>query len=171
MFANTNNYTIKLVAANAIPCYDTATMQLAVDSISITSIHATDTVICRGQSITFTGIYTSIGNVGNDWAFGDSNHVVNINPVIHAYDDTGAQTVILNTQFRACPNESSTATITVIPVPDLYLGPDQAICPGSNPITLMDSRNAPGPTTKWLWSTGDTSKRYHCDTARLLLFA
>ncbi len=156
-FTNTNTYTIKLVAATTEPCYDTATQTLQVDSISVISISATDTVICRGQAITFKGIYTSIGQTGNAWSFGDANNIVNVNPVVHSYDDSGVETVTLNSFYRACPNVTSTRKIVVIPHPDLYLGPDRTICPGGNPVIITDDRNVPAPGTKWLWSTGDTS--------------
>ncbi len=164
-FTNSGTYTIMLVASDHIiptppfftPCFDTATHTLAVDSISSISINATDSVICTGQAITFTGEYAHIGDTGNIWTFGDGGSIVNTNPVLHSYDGAQVFTVTITELYRACAAQTTTRTIRVYGYPSIFLGTDTSICPGSAPLTFADNTNATNPNAKWMWSTGDTT--------------
>ena len=156
-YANTGKYTVRLIVNNAIPCFDTAYGTIYVDSISPISIQATDSVMCRGNAVTFTGIYTSIGDTGVIWSFGDGNMIKNVNPVVHAFDGTGTLTVSANVKYRACPELFTSRKISVYPLPQMYLGEDKSMCPGSQPILLSDeTNNTFGSGAKWQWSTGET---------------
>ncbi len=57
-------YDIILAVTNFVPCYDTVIKTLSVDSISAISIQATDSVICGGTTITFSGLFSGLGNTG-----------------------------------------------------------------------------------------------------------
>jgi len=165
IFTNSGQYTITLVAEDHLiptppyfaPCNDTARQTLAIDSTSSISIDATDSVICSGQAITFTGEYTSIGNTGNVWTFSDGNSLTNVNPIQHSYDGAQVFTVTVTALYRVCAAQTTSRTIRVYDYPNIYLGPDTSICSGSAPIVLSDDVNAKVQGAKWLWSTGDST--------------
>jgi gliding motility-associated-like protein len=118
----------------------------------------TDTVLCAGTYITFTGLYAGLGNTGVTWSFGDGDSIKNVNPVYHAYGGQNVYTVTVTANYRACPSVSATRSVTVVPQPTISLGGDTAICKGSEAILLSDIYNATNPLASWLWSTGEVSK-------------
>jgi gliding motility-associated-like protein len=150
-------FDVKLIATNLIPCSDTATGTVFSDSLSDIRFLVTDSVLCRSSYVTFSGLYTGIGNTGVTWNFGDGDSIRNINPVAHAFDTTGTFTVWVTAHFRACKDVSFTKNITVYPQPHLFLGPDTAICAGNKSIILADKINDKIPGAQWLWSTGQHS--------------
>jgi len=155
IYKRTGTYNIVMALSNYVPCRDTARTTMTVDSISSASIKLTDSVLCDGHVVTFTGIYAGIGNTGIRWSFGDGSSIVNANPVVHGFDIDGHLTVRLDAYYRACPDTFATKKVWVFSHPQAYLGIDTSICPGSNPITLSD-RNYDGvPNMRWLWSTGE----------------
>jgi len=157
-YQNSGVYNISLIAGNNIPCFDTTSQIVEVDTISSMSLELTDTVLCAGTYITFTGLYAGLGNTGVTWSFGDGETIKNINPVYHAYNGQGVYTVTVTANYRACPTVSTTRAVTVIAQPTIYLGNDTSICKGSEAIVLADTHNAGNPLATWLWSTGQVSK-------------
>ncbi len=166
-FKNTGKYNVKLIAENHLipmptngstfkPCYDTLSRMIEVDSLSEVSITATDTVVCMGQAITFRGNYSGIGDTLVSWGFGDGNATVGMDPIIHSFEGEGLFTVNLNVKYRSCPENSGSRRIRVFRLPEIYLGPDAAICPGGVPLTLHDDRNDKNIFARWKWSTGET---------------
>jgi len=158
-YHKTGIYNVVLAVSNFVPCYDTAKTTLAVDSISTVSIISTDSVICGGTGITFTGIYSDQGLRGLIWSFGDGDTMKNVNPVLHVYDGNGTYTVTMSTLYRACPDTSTSRTYHVFGQPNINLGSDTSICPGSNAIELVDEVNGNNPAASWLWSTGETGNK------------
>ncbi len=154
-YQHQGTYHIVMALSNYIPCRDTARAMITVDSISDISISATDSVLCGGHSVTFTGIYTPLGNTGMKWTFGNGSSLINVNPVIHAFEDSGSFSIRLDAYYRACPDTFAFKNVYIFPYPQISLGPDTTICPGSNPIPLMDTRNANNPAARWLWNTGE----------------
>ena len=157
-YQNSGVYTIRLLAGNDIPCYDTTTQIIEVDTISGMKMEMTDTVLCAGTYITFTGLYAGLGNTGVTWTFGDGETIKNVNPVYHAYSGQNVYTVTVTANYRACPTVSATRSVTVIPQPTISLGNDTAICKGSEVILLKDVNNSANPLASWLWSTGEVSQ-------------
>ena len=156
-YLNTGVYNVMLTVTDFVPCHDTAYATITVDTISGIGISLTDTVICQGTYITYTGNYEGIGNTGNIWNFGDGSIIANVNPVTHSFDATGVFTITLTAEYRVCPDTSASRTVTVFAQPTIYLGPDTSICAGSEPITITDNINAGNPYASWLWSTGQTT--------------
>ena len=156
-YLNTGVYNVMLTVTEFVPCHDTAYATITVDTISGIGISLTDTVICQGTYITYTGNYEGIGNTGNIWNFGDGSIIANVNPVTHSFDATGVFTITLTAEYRVCPDTSASRTVTVFAQPTIYLGPDTSICAGSEPITITDNINAGNPYASWLWSTGQTT--------------
>ncbi|MCD6011214.1 MAG: domain containing protein [Flavipsychrobacter sp.] len=157
IYPNTGKYNVKLAVTNYVPCFDTATRLLEVDSISVISMKATDSVICKATGITFTGIYTDIGLRSVIWHFGDGDSIRNVNPISHMFDGAGIYTVTVAADYRACPDTSASRRFVVYGSPGLYIGTDTSICKGSVAIRLGDYKNINDPDARWRWSTGQTT--------------
>ena len=153
-YTNTGTYLVTLIATNFVPCSDTATEILAVDSTSVISLHVSDTTLCQGQAITLSSIYATQGLNLLTWNFGDGTIQTNVNPAFHVYDTTGLLTVTLSFAYRACIVPSLIKNIFIARSPAINLGPDTSICPGSKSIVLADYVNAGNTAASWLWSTG-----------------
>ncbi len=154
-FKRTGTYHIIMALSNNVPCRDTARSVITVDSISAITVRVTDSVLCDGHMVTFTGVYAGIGCTGTLWSFGDGSQIANVNPIMHAFDANGSLTVRFDAFYRACPDTFATRKVWVFSHPQAYLGPDTTICPGSNPITLVDNNYKGVPGMRWLWSTGE----------------
>jgi gliding motility-associated-like protein len=156
-YTNTGEYHVKLVVTDFIPCHDTATGTIYVDSISAIRMAVTDSVLCRSTYITLTGNYSGIGNTGVTWYFGEGDSIKNVNPVSHAYDVTGKYTVTVVAHYRACKDTSVKKDIWIYPTPSVNLGADTTICPGSKSIVIGDHENTAAMGAKWKWNTGQTT--------------
>ena len=155
-YANAGTYNLQLVAANAIPCYDTAYKTIYVDTISGFDISLTDSVLCAGTYITMTGAYAGLGNTGVSWVFGDGDSVINMNPVHHAYSAAGVHTITATAHYRACADAVASRTVTVLAQPSINLGADFSICKGSESVAITDLANADNALATYVWSTGAT---------------
>jgi len=157
VYTKSGIYDVMLTVANYVPCRDTVMKQITVDTISAISISATDSVICGGTSIEFTGNYAALGNTGVIWTFSDSTKILDENPVVHSFPAAGVYTITIEATYRACPDTSTSRKVVIIDRPGINLGPDTAICPGSAAIPLIDDVNASNPHATWIWSTGETT--------------
>lgn len=164
-YINSGTYSVMLVASNFIPCNDTVTSLVYVDSTGPVTIGVTDSVFCRSNYVTFSGYFTSIGNTGFTWNFGDGDSVVNTNPVAHAFDGTGTYTVTLTSKYRVCATADTSRKVTIFQQPVLSMVADTTICLGSVPLTLADVNNAGIPGATWKWNTGQTSPAIEITTA------
>ncbi len=158
-YANTGTFNVTLVETNFVPCSDTVTESLIVDTISGIKMLATDTTLCSGTQVTFTGLYASEGNIGNAWSINNGFKIDNVNPVLYSFDGAGTYVVSVSAIYRACPETTTTRSIRVYSYPEIYLGPDTSICPGSDAIILTDMRNELTPGARWAWSTGDSASQ------------
>ncbi len=157
-YKNTGVYKVLLAVTNYVPCHDTASAVISVDSISAVSIKVTDSVICKSTGITFTGRYTSIGLKSVVWNFGDGDSIRNVNPIMHVFDAPGYYPVTVSAYYRACPDTSASRFVRIFGQPTVYLGEDTSICPGGNPIILYDRQNYNNPDAVFRWSTGQTGR-------------
>lgn len=157
LYQNTGQYKVQLIVTDYVPCSDTAYNFVQVDSLSPISISVTDSVLCKSTYVTFTAKYTSIGNEGITWYFGSGDSVKNVNPVVHAFDGTGKFTVSANALFRECRDTGTSRTVTVYASPDVYLGEDTTICPGSVALELRDKHADKYTNALWKWNTGQTT--------------
>ncbi len=155
VYSNTGTYNIVMALSNYVPCRDTARAVMIVDSISAVSIKLTDSVLCDGHTVTFTGIFAGIGNTGIKWTFGDGSTIYDQNPVMHSFESDGNLTVRFDAFYRACPDTFANKKVWVFSHPQTYLGADTSICPGGNPITLADNNYNGVPGMRWVWSTGE----------------
>ncbi len=159
--ATTHTYPISgvyrpfLVVTDFRNCTDTMYKTLYVDTISPISVAMTDTVLCIGTHLTFTGTYSSVGLTDLVWDLGNTDSIKNINPLVYGYQQPGWYTITARARYRVCPDTFTTRKLAVVAQPEIDLGPDQTICLGSNAITLQDGINAGNPNATWDWSTGD----------------
>lgn len=150
-------YLITLAEKDFVPCYDTARMYITVDSQSFIKFTTSDSVLCQGKAVTFTGSYINIGYTGNTWTFGDGTTINNTNPIEHGYELPGTYLVSLTADYRVCPDTTIKKNITVFAYPAVNVGSDTSMCPNANPIQLTEVVNAGNAAAKWLWNTGDTT--------------
>ena len=85
------------------------------------------------------------------------NTLHDVNPAVYSFADSGTYTVNLQTYYRACPTVTLSTNVRVYKNPEVDLGQDTAICPGSNGILLVDKINEGRPGASWMWNTGQTS--------------
>ncbi len=157
-YANVGTYTIQLRATNFVPCADSITSTVVVDSQTIMSLSISDSAICSGTYVSLNGTYTSIGNTGIIWNFSDGDTIKNVNPVSYAYPAAGSYTVIATATYRACNPVSVSHSVNVYAQPNINLGPDTSICLGGETgISFADNLNAHTTGATWMWSTGETT--------------
>jgi len=156
-YNNTGLYDVMLVTGDFVPCYDTAHKTVTIDTFATADFNTDLSVLCQGQSITFNGDYSAIGNIGAIWDFGDGSTLRDEKNPKHAFATPGTYKVTLTAKYRQCPDTVVTKTITVHPIPSVYVGPDTSMCPHSNAITLYDHINGGNAAASWLWNTGETS--------------
>lgn len=148
-------YNVMMVVKDGVPCTDTTYRLIYIDSLPQISFTRSDTAICQGHKVYFTGSYIQSGLDNIQWNFGDSPDLIgNTNPVYHSYETPGIYNVTLYGNYRVCPDVSTTAQVTVKALPVINLGRDTALCLDGKAITLTDNINASNPLATWLWNTG-----------------
>lgn len=143
-----------LVVRDYLGCRDTATHTIVVDSVGSISFDPSDTNLCLGKFIDFYGTYSPLGINSATWNLGDnSDPLLNVTHVRHAYTQPGTYTVTFDADYRICPDVTYTKQLTIKPFPIVDLGPDTTICPGGKAIALRDIINDGNPDYKWHWNT------------------
>lgn len=156
-YPNAGIYTVTLTATDWVPCTDTFSKVIVVDSIPYLSFTTSDTVLCEGQGIQFLPNYYPVGLTSLLWDFGDGIQVLNRDTLNHAYDTAGLYTVTLLGSYRLCGDINFVRNIQVHPFPSINLGPDTSVCLNGEPIVLRDRTNFNNPLAKWFWNTGDSN--------------
>jgi len=151
-------YVVTLIVTDLIPCSDTATHVIVVDTIPHAMIYITDSTLCEGQGITFSGEYLQTGMTSISWNFGDGTVLPNTpdDMITHAYDAPGNYQVLLTATYRNCPDAEAKKDIIIHPFPRIDLGRDTTMCPNGEPLILGDYKNASAPAS-WRWNTGATT--------------
>jgi len=120
----------------------------------------TDSVFCEGTYFTFavTGENTGVDYQGLTWTFGP-DVVHDVNPVLHSFSQDGPIDVIVNVNYKVCPDAELKHLVRVYPYPSLQLGDDTAICPGSEKLVIGDNKNDLDPAARWIWNTGEKTSK------------
>lgn len=150
-------YTVSLIVTDQVPCADTAYAVVTVDSAAGLSMRLSDTTLCQGTYVTMNADYLLTGSIAIVWDLGNSDSVINVDPLVYAYGTTGTFNITTMVRYRACPPLSVSRSVTVMQQPLVSLGADTSICAGSTTVVLADALNVPAPGTSWLWSTGATT--------------
>ena len=157
-FNRTGVFTVTMIITDFVPCYSGATHTIYVDSISPLVLNVSDSMICAGDAVFFTGNYTDIGLNGISWDFGDGiTSTETGNPAKHSYENPGSYTIKLANDYRVCPDLNTETVIAVRPQPRIVLGKDTSMCPTSAPLVLNDLINGGNANATWLWNTGATT--------------
>jgi gliding motility-associated-like protein len=131
-------------------------------------IAQSDSSVCLGREIQFSypEAATSDDYQSIRWTF-DNGSVDNVNPVYHSFEASTnpEQTYTVTVNYRVCPNQTVTKTVSVNPAPFINLGADKAFCPGGEALALKDHINQYTPGAKWLWSNGETTPGITVTTA------
>lgn len=155
VFTQAGVWPVLLTVTDFVPCVDTASSVVVIDSIPFARVTLSDTSLCMGQAVTFAADYLALNNTGVTWDFGDGTGISDtiVKSVRHGYDQPGIYTVTLTASYRICPDTTVTRALEIRPFPRINLGPDTSICPGGEPL-LIRARAADGIVR---WSTGDTA--------------
>jgi gliding motility-associated-like protein len=156
-FHNTGIYDVWMTITDFVPCSATAHRIVYVDSLSAVSISISDSVICKGEGITFLGRYSDIGLRSITWDFGDGIISYDINPAHHSFEYPGNYLVKLTTDYRVCRDTTVEVLIPVKPTPIINLGPDTSMCPTAGPIVIQDLINGGNALASWRWIYGDAT--------------
>ena len=155
-YANTGNYTVQLVAASNLNCYDTATLIVNVNTAPSVSFGASSASGCLPFTVNFTNATTNATNYL--WNFGDGFTSTDAEPM-HEYTTEGTFTVTLFATVGSCADSDSTVgMITTHTPPTIDLGPDII----TNSVTyLIDA--GPG-FASYLWNNGSVTQTITADT-------
>lgn len=156
-YAHPGAYRVQLRIQDFVPCTDTASEWVYVDSASGLRLVTGDTALCMGASFAVQGSFTRSGLLAFTCDFGDQTTAHNGSPAVHAYDRPGIYKVQAKASYRACPDTTLTLAVLVKSFPVLNLGTDTALCLNGYAISLSDQLNTANPAASWLWSNGDTT--------------
>jgi len=135
-------------------------VNVKIDYLAAPNLDLSDSVICKGTSILLTASGVGGDMTGIKWDFGNSDTVLNVNPVMHSFDHANAPTdsmiVTATAYYKVCPEKTVSRMVRVYESPDVYLGSDTTICPGGVAFILKDINNAGKKGATWRWSTGET---------------
>jgi gliding motility-associated-like protein len=138
---------------------DRAKIKVKVHPMKVPKVEVSDSVVCYGNRILFTAGNSESTNEDYDgirWSFEGGESIENVNPVYHSFNAPAEYTYSVTVKYKVCPSQTVSAKVTVIPQPFINLGPDKAICPGSEGVVLSDNVNNGTTGAKWLWNTGET---------------
>ncbi len=160
VYSNAGRYKVQLIG---LPCNDTVSTFIQVDSFGKISFTPDKKEACQGEIINF--YITHEGSYPNEllWNFGDGIQTPQWQPVQHNYDQPGRMTITVTAKYRSCPSAVYSDTVNIYPYPHVDLGPDTSICPGDAPLVLSNSLFNPVGYT-YLWSTGATAESIETTT-------
>lgn len=131
------------------------------------SVEVTDEYGCvANESVAVDGVPKPVANIGGDQTLctGDTIWLEATNgPFQYAWNGEPGEATLEITQggsysvevSNACGLESSTVVVTELPLPDVYLGPDQVLLPGET--LLLD---AGAGFDQYLWQDGTSTQTY-----------
>jgi gliding motility-associated-like protein len=146
--------TVKLIVTNVNGCQDSTKQQVHIFPVPSMTIAGSDTLLCQGGSVDFTGTAT-LGYSSLAWDFGDGDPAFNVLQVRHAFTKSGLFNVKISGTYPACPGVNASMNVNIIPIPNVNLGRDTSICPGNSMLNLHNLNTA--PVGKYIWNTGDTT--------------
>ncbi|MBL7717196.1 MAG: PKD domain-containing protein, partial [Flavipsychrobacter sp.] len=150
-------YTVTLLVQDFVPCVDSVTRVIVVDSQSTVELFASDSIICAGQKVDFDATFLTGGMNTYVWDMGNGIVLTDEGPLGHTYEYPGTYHVTLNVDYNMCADVSDDMYITVRPYPAINLGADTSFCPNAGNYVLSDLYNLGNPAASWIWNTGATT--------------
>lgn len=158
-YSQPGTYDVALISEDRT-CKDTTRLRINVDApVTSHSFSTNAESICTGETVVLTSEPAGDYRITNRrWDFGDQSSLnTDEHTVSHAYDRQGTMMITLVTNFRACPALTFSDSILILPLPEIYLGPDTSICLGGEAI-LISNRLPDKEGDDYMWNTGDTGK-------------
>ncbi len=156
-YKNPGTYEISLIATTNIGCKDTVnlTQQVELYQSPEVALIAPDST-CINFPVSFKAKDASRDSIRTwKWNFGNGSESIEQNPE-YSYSASGAFTVSLSaTNEHGCV-DSSTHTITVLPLPNVNAGADSTICFG-NTVTLQ-----PSGGNSYIWTNNPSLSCLSC---------
>lgn len=163
-FSDTGTYIIQLVVINFLTgCDDTFTQTIRIVDEDA-NFNATDTVICRNTSTTFSATGNTPGTISTyEWDFGDGQTDTGA-VITHTYINAGLYTVqLIITDISGCKDTLVKIQYIRIDGPVAAFSiPNGGSC-SNNSFTFIDNSTDDGlhPITTWIWNFGDgTTQSY-----------
>lgn len=149
VYSTSGNYNVILTAGYGTGCTHSTTISVAANPRTVPSF--TSNVPCLGLPTNFTDATTNTPTLWQ-WNFGDASPVNTSQSPSHTYASAGTYTVSLITQNGFGCIDSTTATVTVYPLPVADFTAD-TVCEGYASGFLDISTSA----VAWSWDFGDGS--------------
>ncbi len=149
-------YHVRMVITDFVPCTDTARKDIYVNVTPVTTFTTNPSSLCEGQGSVFTGNFAGVVPKSYEWTFSDGTIIYNQNPINHAFDSSGIYNIKLSTHYDFCPDTFFATDVAVHPYPNVNLGPDTSLCPGSESIVLRDLVYTNGGA-QYAWNTGSVA--------------
>lgn len=146
-------YRARFVMTDFLNCADSYDVEIVVDSAGFVYFESDKDQVCLGEEITFTGNYSAYAYKSAIWNFADGVTISDSLKVPRSYKEPGTYKVKFDIDYRICPDVTYERDIVIKPIPVLYLGPDTAICPNGEPVTLGDLLSSHDPKVKYSWNT------------------
>jgi gliding motility-associated-like protein len=157
-YAGTGNYTITLRVKNyTTGCEYTKTTSIRIIDEQANFI-ASDTVICKNNSITFTPVSNNPADIiSYQWDFGDGSGTTNA-IASHIYTQAGKYTVqLIITDIFGCKDTLTKPLHIQVdgPVSSFFPGITGSCLLSAIPFTDNSTSDGTHPITKWIWNYGD----------------
>ncbi|MCD6065055.1 MAG: cell surface protein, partial [Flavipsychrobacter sp.] len=152
-YHNQGVYLATLTVTDYLGCKDSAQRYMFIDSTGPISFTVSDSVVCAGDKIDFSGIYERFGTVSTLWEFGDGNIVTDTPISQHGFDIPGTYAVKFTSFNRVCPDTFNVRDMVVNPYPLVDLGPDTSICPNGAPVFVRELFQFANPSARYRWNT------------------
>lgn len=151
-WATAGNYNVQLIVTEN-GCRDTATFAVAVNAIPTSPFTATPSV-CAGSPVTVTYTGNAPATANYTWGF-DGGTVVSGSgqgPYTLVWNAAGSHQLSLTVAQNGCTSPSSTAQVTINPIPNASISATSAVCIGqSNTVNFSGTA---GATAAYAWSFG-----------------
>ena len=159
IYTTEGSYDVRLDVLDSLGCSSSLLLEDFITLEGITGSFAiSDTLVCVGETITFTA--QSPEEATFTWDFGDGNIAIGAE-VTHQYTADGIQfpSLVIAEASGVC-TATFTSSLTVRPVPAIDLGADRNICFGDS--TPIDVGETP---FEIFWNTGAVTPSITVDTA------
>ena len=152
--STTTRYTLT-VTENSTGCSDTSSVVVSVNPIPVVDFSVADT--CIGNITLFTDVSTiAVGGINSwVWDFGDAVGTSTLQNPSYTYGSTGTYDVKLITVSTAGCTDSITKTITIVSLPGIDAGADQAICLNDS-VTIGGTPTSVGTNVSYTWDNAGT---------------
>lgn len=127
--------------------------------ITTPTFFASDTVVCRGDTVKFSSSLTNPDVYSFAWSFGDGTKRLDTssNKVTHIYKQSGVYTVkLITTNLLNCRDTLVKSRYISVTAPQANFSVIDTIACVNSPLFFTDN-SSPGdnPLQKWIWNYGD----------------